>query len=236
MRFLPVLLLAGTALAADSSSDTTRLIHWVLDAGGEFRDVPFADVLGAATGRKVVPIDPAADAAWLAQLATVLDETTTALNSPSHPIRSAGRINEASRFIEDEIRTRISALPGWECHVPRTTAGGGQRSGYPDLEITLPDGSTVYLDPKLYVEGSQRSSFRTFYYEPKTLTNKVHRDGRHLLVGIAHNGKDGTALRITGWKLVDVSKLHVRLKAEFQASNRDIYDDGNIVGSSRPAE
>ncbi len=112
-------------------------------------------------------------------------------------------------------------------------SGEEQRSGYPDMRLVLPDGSIVFLDPKLFAADSRTSTLRTFYYEPKTLTNKVHDDARHLLVGISHNGKSGADLRLLGWELVDVSRLRVQLKAEFQASNKDIYREDATVARSR---
>jgi hypothetical protein len=66
------------------------------------------------------------------------------------------------------------------------------------------------------------STLRTFYFEPKVQTLKITDDAVHLLAGIGHDGHDG-AWKFTGFKLVDLSKLHVRLKAEFQASNADVY-------------
>ena len=118
--------------------------------------------------------------------------------------------------------------------VPRTAAGEEQRSGYPDLRLVLENGDVVYLDPKLYETDSRNSTLRTFYYEPKTSTNKVHDDARHLLVAIPHNGKTGANLHLLGWELVDVSRICVRLKAEFQASNHDMYQKDNVVASGTP--
>lgn len=46
--------------------------------------------------------------------------------------------------------------------------------------------------------------------------------GAFQLGGIAHNGKEG-ARTFTGWRLIDLSKLRIRLKAEFGASNADLY-------------
>ncbi|MFM8364589.1 MAG: hypothetical protein ACKOAS_05485, partial [Verrucomicrobiota bacterium] len=66
-------------------------------------------------------------------------------------------------------------------------------------------------------------------YEPKTTTSKVHDDARHLLVGVHHNEARGGQLRFEGWDLVDVSRINVQLKAEFQASNRDMYRDETVV-------
>jgi hypothetical protein len=195
------------------------------------KDLPFPEVLEATTGRKILPINPTADREWLAALSGALDRTIAALNDPKEGIHRAGRINEASRFIEDRLMKEVGTLPGWTCGIPETSSGGEQRSGYPDLRATMPDGRVVFLDPKLFAPDARNSSLRTFYYEPKTLTSKVNDDGFHLLVGVRHNGGTGEDLRLLGWELVDLSKLRVQLKAEFQASNRDIYTAENVVAS-----
>ena len=97
------------------------------------------------------------------------------------------------------------------------------RSGYPDLRIEHSASNTVaYLDPKLFEDSSRSSSLRTFYYEPKTTTSKIQEDAIHYLLGFSHDGQDG-AWAFGDWELVDLSQLEVRLKTEFQASNRDLY-------------
>jgi len=230
---LVVLLSTGRALA----SDTKELITWLLEDGRDVKDIPFTDVLAATTGKKIIPIDPAADKAWIDPLSAALDRTLVALNDPKQEIHRSGRINEASRFIEDALRAELNKLPGWNCTIPTIGNGEEQRSGYPDLRLALPDGSVVFLDPKLFAADSRTSTLRTFYYEPKTLTNKVHDDARHLLVGIRHNGESGEDLRLLGWELIDVSRLRVQLKAEFQASNKDIYrEDSTVAKSPDPAK
>ena len=103
--------------------------------------------------------------------------------------------------------------------------GKAQRSGYPDLQIThTPTGRVTYLDPKLFEATSRASTLRTFYYEPDALTGKVQHEGRHVLLGISHDGKDG-AWTFLGWELIDLHDFHVRLKAEFQGSNKDLYQE-----------
>jgi hypothetical protein len=224
-----VLLAFGPLHAEENQSDATEFIGWLLQEDRDLKGIDFSEVLAATSGKKIIPVDPATDKAWLDKLAAILDRILVKLNEPTHPIHSAGRINEASRFIEDELLSECAAIEGWSCGIPKTVAGEEQRSGYPDLRLLLEDGSVVYLDPKLHAAGSRESSLRTFYYEPKTTTGKVLDDARHLLIGIDHNeGRDGQ-LRFEGWKLVDASKIKVRLKAEFQASNRDLYQDETIV-------
>jgi len=219
-------------LRSAESDDTRNLIAWLLADGRDLKGIAFSEVLAAATGKKMIPVDATTDAAWLKRLGCALDRVLLALNDPAQAIHEAGRINEASRFIEDQIRAELSSEPGWLCAIPRTSSGTEQRSGYPDLRLVLENGAVVYLDPKLFDGDSRKSTLRTFYYEPKTTTGKVRDDARHLLVGIHHNGKTGADLRLLGWELMDVSRLRVQLKAEFQASNNDIYRAENIVGRS----
>ena len=89
-------------------------------------------------------------------------------------------------------------------------------------------GDVYYLDPKLMERGSVDSSLRTFYFEPKDRTLKILDDATHLLIGIEHDGNDGD-WEFLGYRLVDLSKLKVRLKAEFQASNRDMYNGESVL-------
>jgi hypothetical protein len=234
-----VLVAAGSLVCgADTQgerSDSDVLIGWLLEDGRELKGIDFSEVLAATTGRKILPVDASTDSGWLDLLGGVLDRVLVAINAPEHPIHSAARINEASRFIEDQLLAECNKVAGWSCGIPKTSAGEEQRSGYPDLRLVLPDGSIVYLDPKLFARESRASSLRTFYYEPKTTTSKVHDDARHLLVGIAHNGGAGGKLQFEEWDLVDVSKIKVQLKAEFQASNKDMYRSETTVRRSAPA-
>ena len=225
---LVVFLLAPLALRGEPDPAAT-FIPWLLRHGGELKNIPFSSVLEATSGYRILPVDP--QAPWLGPLEEVIAASIAALNDPAHPVHSAGRINEASRFIEDDLLARCNTVPGWSCRIPATSAGGEQRSGYPDLHLVVSDGSHVYLDPKLFAADSRTSTLRTFYYEPKSTTGKVHHEACHLLVGIRHNSGAGGRLRFEGYELVDVSKIRVQLKAEFQASNKDLYAPENIVRS-----
>jgi hypothetical protein len=128
---------------------------------------------------------------------------------------------------------KLNRAPGLRCDFPRTAQGRIQRSGYPDLRLVETTSNRVfYLDPKLYAAGSRDSSFRTFYFEPKITTNKIRDDAVHLLVGFEHAPRSNGRWNFTRWDLVDLSHFKVRLKAEFQGSNRDIYKPDAILASS----
>jgi len=216
-------------LGAEQPSDVKVLIPWLLAEDRELKGIPFGDVIEAATGHAVIPVEVTRDADLLAGLNACIAAALARCNEADHPIRQVGRINEASAHLESEILLQLDAVPGWKAGIPKTASGSEQRSGYPDIRLELEDGRVVYLDPKLYSADSRSSSFRSFYYEPKTATNKVNDPAMHLLVGVQHNGETGQNLRLNQWELVDLSRLLIQLKAEFQASNRDLYQDETVV-------
>src|SRR5207237_2179387 len=168
------------------------------------------------------------------QISVMLDEVMSQLNSSASVIQRIPRINEVSSHFEDLIREVLNNTSGLNCDFPKTSQGRLQRSGYPDLELIDQESHRVYyLDPKLYATGSRDSSFRTFYFEPKIATNKVRKDAVHFIIGFEHEKPAADRQwKFTRWDLVDLSHFQVKLKAEFQGSNRDMYRTEAIVASS----
>jgi hypothetical protein len=71
----------------------------------------------------------------------------------------------------------------------------------------------------------------------------VRDDAVHFIVGFEHERREGGSSspsstakaqrwRITRWDLIDLSHFKVKLKAEFQGSNRDMYRSEEIVATS----
>ncbi len=213
-----------------------QLIPWLLREDGELRGIPFNEVILDTTGKRVLPFNPGdeTDARVVKEISAVLDEVTTQLNEPESVIQNIPRINEVSSHFEDLMRELLNKAPGLECDFPKTAKERIQRSGYPDLRLVDKQSRRVYyLDPKLYAVGSRDSSFRTFYFEPKIATNKVRDDAVHFIVGFEHEKRTGgNGWKFTRWDLVDLSKFQVKLKAEFQGSNHDMYRPEAIVASS----
>ena len=231
----------GSASPATGKQAVDQLIPWLLDEDQQLRGVPFSEVIFDTTGRKVLPFDvtDAVDHRVAKAISAVCDETIKRLNAPDSAIQKIDRINEVSSHFEDTLRQLLNLSPGLNCDFPRTAKGKVQRSGYPDLRIVdLVSKRVFYLDPKLYAAGSRDSSFRAFYFEPKKSTNKVRDDAVHFVVGFEHaprktaSDSQNTMWKFTRWDLVDLSRFTVKLKAEFQASNRDMYSPEAIVASS----
>jgi hypothetical protein len=227
----------ATAVIAQSpapKSAVDQLIPWLLDEDRQLRGIPFSEVILDTTGKRVLPVDAKSevDQRVIKHLRTALDEVLKRVNAPDHPVQAVGRINEVSSHFEDLLRELLNATPGLSCDFPRTIDGKVQRSGYPDLRLVdLASKRVFYLDPKLYAVGSRDSSFRTFYFEPKIATNKVREDAVHFIVGFEHELKKEAHWNFTRWDLVDLAQFKVKLKAEFQGSNRDMYRPEAIVAT-----
>ncbi len=234
-RLAAALIFATAVARADEKAETVqKLIPWLLDQNEALHGVLFSDVIAATSGKRVLPFDraDADDKRILVLIGTALDAVLADMNGPASTVQNAKRVNEMSSHFEDAIRLKLRAVPGFACDFPLTAAGRHQRSGYPDLRLVdSATGRVVYLDPKLFAKGSRTSSFRTFYFEPKRETNKVTDDARHLIVGIEQErGADGR-VRFLKWELIDLSGFRVKLKAEFEGSNADMYRPEAVVGS-----
>ncbi len=218
------------------ASPLATFIPWLLQEKEQLGHLSLSEVIYHATGKKVVAIDPEneTDQRVLKQIGTALDVVVEKMNAADSPIQSAGRINEVSSAFENMIRELLDTAPGLSCDFPKTAEGRVQRSGYPDLRLVDDaSGRVYYLDPKLFADKSRASSFRTFYYEPKGPTNKVRDDAVHLILGFEHEARQAGHWNFTRWDIVDLAHFEVRLKAEFQGNNRDMYRPEAIVGSSK---
>ena len=168
----------------------------------------------------------------LGEIGRALDEVLVAMNAPDSPARSAKRVNEMSSHFETSLREKLNTRRGFACDFPKTAEGRTQRSGYPDLRLVdKVTGRVLYLDPKLFAAASKHSSLRTFYFEPKRATNKVNDDAHHLIVGISHEKADVSGMQFTHWELIDLANFRVKLKAEFEGSNADLYRPEAVVGT-----
>lgn len=230
-------ILHAETVESQGGTDVEFFVDWLLKDPERLDSISFAEVVEATSGKRLLAVDgaEAVDAEMLGAVEAALIDCLEKMNTAEHSIHGIARINEVSRPIEDFLMQALDAMDGLTCAVPLTAEGDAQRSGYPDLRL-VHDGSgrVFYIDPKVYKQGSERSGFRTFYFEPKLETNKILDDASHLIVGIAHSGKVNGRWGFEGWQIVDLAEFRVRLKAEFQASNKELYKESAVLRSSRP--
>jgi hypothetical protein len=218
-----------------TAASVDQLIPWLLNEDRQLRGIPFGEVIFDTTGKRVLAFNrqDETDQRVAKQISAACDEMLKRLNAPDSVIQNVGRINEVSSHFEDALRDLLNTTPGLSCDFPHTAQDRVLRSGYPDLRIVdLASKRVFYLDPKLYVKGSRDSTFRTFYFEPKIATNKVRDDAVHFIVGIEHEPRKDGRWNFTRWDLVDLAQFKLKLKAEFQGSNRDMYRPEAIVATS----
>jgi len=138
----------------------------------------------------------------------------------ANPIR-AKRINEVGNEVELYVMTALQEA-GLKTGRPIPPSGRKKSAGYPDL-FTIKGDELFYLEIKTYSPSTENSSQRTFYISPSE-DFKVSQDGYHLLLAFSTDEIEESVYSLTGFKLLDLYNLECRLKMEFNASNKDLYD------------
>jgi hypothetical protein len=189
------------------------------------REWPFAEVVQATTGHRIIPFDTN-NAAHRALHERILKAATLAGERARQEGIASARANEAGNGMEAFVKTALRAA-GLTNRTPVTTAGREQVAGYPDVEL-LTD-PPCYLELKTYNATTVNTTQRSFYFSPSERP-KVTRDALHLLLAfeLERTERDGqTVFRPTHWKLITLEGLKVELKFEFNQSNRGLYGPGN---------
>lgn len=176
-------------------------------------DLPFPYVIEMTTGHKVIPISEE-DKEVIEEISRVAEEiareVSMEVRSKEEEYRDK-RPNEISNVLEKMVREKLNG------RVPE-----GKSAGYPDIEIER-GGKTYYIEVKLAGIDKLDSSLRAFFYEPVD-PPKITKNASHILLGFLHRDK-----KIVGFKLVDLSKVSVRIKHEFNANNKEIYRDDALL-------
>jgi hypothetical protein len=193
------------------------------------KDIPFPIVIKAISGFSIVPFNPdvKADRILLEKLIRAMKKATKSANQTGI---FANRPNEVGNHIEPFVRDALNEI-GMKATIPTTSHGKHKSAGYPDIELHDTDNRVTYLECKTYNRKSEDSPFRAFYLQPSK-DFKVTADARHLLVGFEirveeRNGKK--AYVPIHWRLYTLDNLRVQVKHEFNASNKDIYQNDSLL-------
>lgn len=186
--------------------------------------LPFPVVIEAMTGKQVLPIlDRAVDTALLDKLA---EACITVVAGSRRKKFGANRPNDVSTQVEGKLETALEAR-GIKVQRPKADQGRSP-GGYPD-RLIWHAGEPTYLEVKVSREQNiVQGSARNFFYQP-TANSKIRHDARHLLVGFAIRETSEKQWILTGWKVVDLWHLRVKLKPEYNADNLEIYRDEAIL-------
>lgn len=183
--------------------------------------LPLPVVMEAMTGCEIFPMTKRVRDRELLQALAQACVAITA-DSADAPYQ-ANRPNEVSTQVETRLQTALESRDV-VVEVPRSRGGGG----YPDRLLRY-KGKPTYLEVKVSREENiNQGSARNFFYQP-TENPKVIHSARHLLAGFAIRERSEKSWILTGWKIVDLFYLRVKLKPEYNADNLEIYRDEAIL-------
>ncbi len=154
------------------------------------------------------------------RLLELLKKAATNTIEPVNNIEFTGRPNEFGNIVANLFAVECRRL-GLEYEKPRDISGKAKENGYPDGVIKF-ENAYFYVEVKSCEESKQNQTLRTFFYSPSSSSKIVH-DAAHLLVCFLTK-KDKFKLLLNGdFHIVDMSKKDVKLKLEYNASNKELY-------------
>ena len=203
-------------------AQSVALSRTIAESGG----IPFTQVVEAATGFPVHPVDDS-DAEVVTRLDAVFRFILEGYETTEAGLEISVRMIEDQ--ISDAINCRAVATP-LICDKPRNVSGKYQASGYPDLALTCTTtGRVYYLSISTCTRRALDSSLRTLYYSPSALTGKVTSPARHCMVVFLRETAEPGAEILTGFRFVDLAKIKLNFKAEFNAGNRALVQPESIL-------
>jgi hypothetical protein len=173
------------------------------------RNIPFSYVIEMTTGHKVIQLSEEDKEV----VNEVFEAARAVLEEAKEEDYNEMRPNEISLRLEDKLRSKLKGV------IPENKV-----AGYPNIMLER-EGKVYYIEVKLAEVGQLNSSFRAFYYEPVEFA-KVTKDARHIMVGFIHRAKS-----VIGFKIVDLSKIKVSLKNEFNTNNKELYKSEAVIKS-----
>lgn len=207
-----------------------------------FNNVSFYTVVESAVGRKIIPYDrdDPGDQQLVKEIGEVADAlvakyrtngiTESVYKQVMHRAPKNFRNNEAAVVVESEVEpTFKSLLPRLDC-ISRFEHLPGQ--GYPDTRITTKYEKTTYVEIKATTRPNEGSP-RDFYFTPlESARGKIRESGHHFLLGFVMREDSPKSFITTGWKLVDLYRIRVSMKPEFNCDNLELYRTDTLISES----
>ena len=205
---------------ADFDWDEFETAVHLLKSG--IKELPFRDVIRAATGHEITQFNE--NSRITVRLISNWIKNNLQHLSDYVETEYEGRSNELGNFVEAWLIDALDNQLALSCERPRTGRGHAQAVGYPD-GIIHDKNVVIYFDVKIYQAKTKETTLRSFYYQP-TNQSKIHHDAPHFLIGFeveSLGGSNRSPFKVIDFTFVDVYEMMVLFKAEFNTSNRFIY-------------
>lgn len=185
-------------------------------------DIFFRDIISETTDYEIIPfnIQNNKEDKELFLLLTKSAEKFLSIRKKTEERFRGNRINDVGKRIEIAFLEELK----------KTSLGVEllSMSGYPDMKIMQSNNRITYLESKAVSKGWD-STFRSFYY---STGKKINSNGRHLLISWDLREEANKYWDVIGWKLLDLSNLKLKIKIEFNSSNRELYQEDSILATS----
>ena len=195
------------------------------------KKIPLKLVLESISGKKVISFDK--DNLTHKKL---LEKLKKAAKLACENINKSGgiispRVNEVGNKVELPIKNALRETGFNNVDVPVNKKGVKQSSGYPDLGFSF-DNLEVYVECKTYNKKNIATTQRSFYLSP-TEVFKVTKDAIHLVISIEIEQKSLGVFTATAWKIIQIEKIDVDVKREFNSDNKRMYSAENILADGK---
>lgn len=205
----------ATALADNPSAEDRDIRDSILAMVAGPEEVMLKDAIPALTGYRVLDWDDE-------HRDLIAAATREAANRVNAAEVTATRINEVGLAMEEFVIAALNEA-GFVADIPTTQAGHRRSVGYPDIQADLGD-TRFYIEMKVHGPRTEDSSQRSFYLSDSD-DPKITRDAFHLLIAFESVKGPSGYYTVEEIKILDLHTLNLNIKNEFNASNRDLYDD-----------
>lgn len=195
-----------------------KTIEEILKASKGKRAVNFSDLVEVTSGHRIIPLDTSSneDRELLSELEKGANHLMN-LTARARRRLKANRVNEVGKRIENEF---VEILSGTSLKTEILS-----KAGYPNIKLEDRYGRITYLESKA-TSRDWGGGLRSFFYSSG---GKIHSDARHLLIGWKVLEEEPKYWELKGWKIVELSNLKVKLKNEFNATNKELYDESIVL-------
>ncbi len=212
----------------DISNELERVISQM---SKPLNELPLEFVIEKLSGKKVIPFDKnnKMDIEVLEVLKNTAGRVLEKVNTKGI-LRP--RANEVGNDIEPFVKEALKYF-GYKADTPKTANGKKKSSGYPDIEFIDKFNRINYLECKTYNIKNINTTQRSFFISPSNefkITQNAHHFGISFEVYVEKSIRNKHLYKIKSWKILDLSKLKLDIKYEFNSDNKRMYNKDMIIG------
>ena len=194
------------------------------------KGLPLSLVIEGVSGHHVLPFDKKSS-----QDTKVLENLKKVADDVIHEINKKGilrpRPNEVGNDVEPFVRASLNKF-NYKAEIPKTSNNKKKSMGYPDIEFIDEFGRCNYIECKTFNIQNVDTAQRSFYLSPSD-NFKVNKDAHHFGISFEvyseKNKGNNHLYKLKGWKILDLTKLKLDVKYEFNADNKKLYSEELIL-------